>query len=553
MNPILSSYPLTRDSLALLGGASSLVALTLAELRMLPVPKLIAALRTTRGPILTVVVQEASERAVLPLMLTLAALSRAKRLQVHDLAAGTVEPVSRVRAALGIVGTLTATLSGQWIVRRLAWQAKRLLATQPVRFERVESQKALYLKSNLMLGVKAGGSIGHIAGVANELLRLDKDMLVLAPEPPPMVRAEARFQQIQPLRSYGVPAEANHFRFNDPCLSTASHVLAHEKFGFIYQRLSLGNLSGVLLSRKFNVPLVLEYNGSEVWISSNWGHTLRYKALAQSIEDVCLRHAHRVITVSEVLADELKARGVSPERIVWYPNCIDPELFDPARHAGGRAAVRQRLGIADDELAVTFLGTFGIWHGAEALAETARRHFATVDPLKPKLKFVFIGDGLRLPAVKSKLEAEIARGDVVMTGLVPQAEAPHYLAAADIFVSPHVPSADGSKFFGSPTKLFEYMAMERAIIASDLDQLGQVLHPAMAEQQLSDHTTWRGDETAILTEPGSPEAMLRALAFLSERPNIRASLARAARERALRLYTWQKHVDVLVQSLRQPG
>lgn len=550
MNPILSSYPLTRDSLAVLGGASSLTALTLSELRKLPVPQLLAALRATRGSFLTVVVQESSERAVLPLMLTLAALSRAERLQVRDLAAGTVKPISRMKAALGIVGSLAATLSGQWIVRRLSWQAKRLLAAPAMAFERIESKKALYLKSNLMLGVKAGGSIGHIAGVANELLRLDSETLVLAPEPPPMVRADARFHQIPPLRSYGVPAEVNHFRFNDPCFETASEVLGHEKFGFIYQRLSLGNLAGVQLSRKFKLPLVLEYNGSEVWISSNWGHSLRYKQLAQSIEDVCLRHAHRIITVSEVLADELKGRGIAPERIVWYPNCIDPELFDPARHAGARAEVRQRLGIADDELAVTFLGTFGIWHGAEALAETARQHFAAVDPARPKLKFVFIGDGLKLPAVKALLSAEIARGDVVLTGLVPQAEAPHYLAAADIFVSPHVPSADGSKFFGSPTKLFEYMAMERAIVASDLDQLGQVLHPALPEAGLSPGTNLRGDETAILTPPGSPEAMLRALRFLSERPDARAALARAARERALRLYTWQKHVDVLMQSLR---
>ena len=42
-----------------------------------------------------------------------------------------------------------------------------------------------------------------------------------------------------------------------------------------------------------------------------------------------------------------------------------------------------------------------------------------------------------------------------------------------------MPNAYGSRFFGSPTKLFEDMAMARAIVASDLDQIGEVLSPAV--------------------------------------------------------------------------
>ena len=49
------------------------------------------------------------------------------------------------------------------------------------------------------------------------------------------------------------------------------------------------------------------------------------------------------------------------------------------------------------------------------------------------------------------------------------------LAACDVLASPHMGNPDGTRFFGSPTKLFEYMAMGRAIVASDLEQIGEVL------------------------------------------------------------------------------
>jgi glycosyltransferase involved in cell wall biosynthesis len=551
MNLVLSSYPLTRESLQQLGGASSLTTLTLSELRVRPLPDIFRAMRAARGPVFTVVVQEPSERAVLPLMLTLAGLSSAGRIEVSDMEARTVTKVCRLKALFGMLGTLSATLSGVVSIARLSLQARVLLRARPQNFAPLTSFKALYLKSNLMLGVKAGGSIGHIAGVANELLRIDPGMTVLAPEPPPMVKPEARSLSIDTLKSYGIPPEANHFRFNRNCVESGAGVLSRERFDFIYQRLSLGNLSGVLLSRRFKLPLVLEYNGSEVWISSNWGHSLKYKKLASLIEDCCLRHAYRVVTVSDVLADELKTRGVPAEKTVWYPNCIDPQVFDPSRYTAAREEVRQRVGAKTDEVVVLFLGTFGIWHGAETLAETAKQYFSLPKrDGEPRLKFLFVGDGLRLGSVREKLANEIAEGKVVLTGLVPQATAPEYLAAADIFVSPHVPSTDGSKFFGSPTKLFEYMAMERPIVASKLDQLAEVLHPAADEKDLSNRAVLTGEETAILTEPANSHAILRAILFLRDRPDYRMLLAKNARRRVLNKYTWQHHVDKIIGSIR---
>ena len=64
-------------------------------------------------------------------------------------------------------------------------------------------------------------------------------------------------------------------------------------------------------------------------------------------------------------------------------------------------------------------------------------------------------------------------------GRVPQAEGARLLKACDLYVSPHNTHMVDSRFFGSPTKIFEYMAMAGGIVASDLEQIGEVLSPAL--------------------------------------------------------------------------
>ena len=82
---------------------------------------------------------------------------------------------------------------------------------------------------------------------------------------------------------------------------------------------------------------------------------------------------------------------------------------------------------------------------------------------------------LSRPKVREILGAGGGAPFVTLAGIRPQTETPRTLAASDILLSPHVPNPDGTPFFGSPTKLFEYMAMAKPIVASDLDQVGWVL------------------------------------------------------------------------------
>ena len=131
-----------------------------------------------------------------------------------------------------------------------------------------------------------------------------------------------------------------------------------------------------------------------------------------------------------------------------------------------------------------------------------------------------------------------------MTGMVDGNSIPAILAASDIAVVAPIPNPDKSPFFGSPTKLFEYMAMGCAIVGSDLGQIARVLRPAPKLGALApgDMELPHG-ACGIVVTPGCADELAGALQVLVDRPDWRTTLGANARARALARYTWSQHTD----------
>ncbi|HUP33393.1 MAG TPA: glycosyltransferase [Gaiellaceae bacterium] len=407
----------------------------------------------------------------------------------------------------------------------------------------------LYVNANLWFGVRAGGSVGHVAGVVNALLRRGLEVDVAAVAPQPMVHESAGFIPLTPPAGFATPEELNHYRFSRSAAAQLRKHIDPNRHRFIYQRLSLGNYTGAKLANDARLPLVLEYNGSEVWVARHWARPVADEPLATAAENASLHAADVVVAVSRVLEQELLDRGVESRRIVMHPNGVDTALFDPKRLRESGAAVRRALALAPTATVVTFLGTFGNWHGTEILAHAIRLLAETEPDLVSRrdVHFLLVGDGLKMPRVRDIL-ANVLPQRIHLPGLVPQGEAPAFLAASDIVVSPHVPNDDGSPFFGSPTKLFEYMAMELPIVASELDQIGDVLRAGVRVIDLPRHDSLN-DATALLTKPGDVEELAAGIRALVDNSGWRAALGTNARRLAVARYTWDAHVDAILDRL----
>lgn len=294
----------------------------------------------------------------------------------------------------------------------------------------------------------------------------------------------------------------------------------------LYQRHGRFTVAGALLSVWTRVPLVLEYNGSEMWTAKYWDES-RFRTWLRLCEEVSLRSAAMVVVVSDAIRDELLERGLPSERILVNPNAVDPEHFRP--DCGGKK-VRQKLGLERSDVVVGFVGSFSYWHGIPTLQSAITQGLQ--NPSRKPLRFLLVGHGPLHPEMREKLRTLEIAGKVTFTGVVPHEDVRSYLDACDILVSPHVPMSDGRPFFGSPTKLFEYLAMGKAVVASDLDQLAQVL---------------RHNDTALLVTPGDVQELINAIWLLAEDESLRKRLGQRAREVAMERHTWRQNVARVLQ------
>lgn len=429
-----------------------------------------------------------------------------------------------------------ALLSGicDIVILCYTWILLRVLPRRPIPMETSvhASLDLAYLYPFPLDGAEVGGAMSHVHGFLGGLARIGGSCQIYAGRqlnsehfPTEVIPSNNRFSLFPELLTL-----AYNFSF-------ARRVRVHlEKFRprALYQRHRRFTIAGALLSRWLRVPLILEFNGSEVWTAQFWDPT-RFRRWLSLCEEFSLGSASLIVVVSEVLRDELVGRGIHPARVLVNPNGVDVDRFRPS--CGGEH-LRIELGIASDEIVAAFVGTFSYWHGVGVLQETILRvlNAAEQDPIFRRLKFLLIGEGPLFVDFKTAiLKHPRAQNAVILCGTVAHGRVPSYLDAADILLSPHVPMPDGRPFFGSPTKLFEYMAMSKAIVASRLEQLEVVL-----EDQ----------ETALLVTPGNPDELLASLRELAADVQLRARLGTRAREVAASKHTWARNAATVLERLR---
>jgi glycosyltransferase involved in cell wall biosynthesis len=370
--------------------------------------------------------------------------------------------------------------------------------------------------------LRIGGSVTHAAGMFSAFKALGlRVCLVTSCRPPQeIVEHVADLEVAAPLPpSHRLTREFEWLTLNASLRDATRRLSPRIAPRFVYQRCDSFLTAGVWASRITAAPLVTEWNGSEAWVTRNWqrGHAVKriFEPLLGAIERRALRSSAFVRAISANAAEMAVSCGARRSSVTVIPNGVDTDALAPATANGSGPRPRARLG---------WIGTFGPWHGAPLVVEA-------LAALPLDVTAVMVGDGAGRPDCEQLAERLGVAERIRWTGGLPHADAIEELRRCDVLLSPHTGADD---FFGSPTKLFEYMAIGRPIVASSLGQIAEVLEDGV---------------TAKLVTPGDSAALAEGVTSVIMSPDGGAALGQAARQHAEREHSWINRAQAVLEAL----
>ncbi|MEM2038827.1 MAG: glycosyltransferase family 4 protein [Nitrososphaerota archaeon] len=156
------------------------------------------------------------------------------------------------------------------------------------------------------------------------------------------------------------------------------------------------------------------------------------------------RRVAKIVVTTEIIRKKLMKLGLEGEKIEVIPYGVDTKLFRPTS--------------LPDVPVVLYYGTFQP-HRSRLLLEFVRM----LSQMRSDVKFLLIGD--IPPAVRRRL-IEYAGARVEMPGFIPHDQLPRWLQKARVCILPQDESLGGRL----SSKLLEYMAAGRPVVATDVDE-----------------------------------------------------------------------------------
>lgn len=237
------------------------------------------------------------------------------------------------------------------------------------------------------------------------------------------------------------------------------------------------------------------------------------------VDRLVLSRPAGLTSLTGVFRDLLARDGIRAERdVAILPDAYDAERYYPR----DRGMARRELGIAQNTRLVVYAGLTFAYRGVDMLLEAIAQARSQV----PNLRVALVGGRPQELRDLQEQAARLGLGEqVIFAGQQPQSRIPLYLAAGDILAVPDTVT----DITASPLKLFEYMAMGRAIVCPDLPALREIT----------------GGDGALHVPRRDQAALTQAIIDLANDQQLRSSLGAQALERVAP-YTYAHRAERLV-------
>jgi len=288
-------------------------------------------------------------------------------------------------------------------------------------------------------------------------------------------------------------------------------------FRLVYERYSLWSFAARDFAAEMGIPYVLEVN-SPLREEQRRYRQITLDSAAAAIQSLLFSTAQLIVGVSDEVVEYVrKTPGSAPTMTV--PNGVDLSLFRSLHREPAR-----------ETFTVGFVGSLKPWHGIDSLLDA----FDSLAAESEAYRLLIVGDGPMRETIERFAGDKGLGSRVELTGAVPKAQAVRLMGTIDAAVAPY---ANLSGFYFSPLKVFEYMAAGRAIVASSIGQIPEILTDG---------------ETGLLTRPGDAADLAAKIRRLHHDALLRENIGDAARGEAFDRHGWTTRVEQILRALELP-
>jgi len=226
---------------------------------------------------------------------------------------------------------------------------------------------------------------------------------------------------------------------------------------------------GSYVAKCLGIKFVYEVRGlweiTRVSRQPGWKDTEYYNLMVK-MESEAAKGADKVLTLTQALKDEMISRGVEAGKISLLPNGVTSNRFTPRER---NSDLEEKLNFKN-KIVIGYIGSVVEYEGLELLVEAIK---ILVDKSINNMHVLIVGDGAVLGFIKNAVQENQLEEYFTFTGRIPHDEVEEYYSLVDI--APFPRKGQPVCEMVSPLKPFEAMAMEKAVISSNVNALAEII------------------------------------------------------------------------------
>lgn len=382
--------------------------------------------------------------------------------------------------------------------------------------------KGLFWRADYFGNNNEGGMFTAHIGLLNGMKYHHHDSVFMAPGEMQLPDFTL-FKLVEYSKLYRNFPELLFLPYNSKAEKSALKIIESEKINYIYHYLAFSHYSPMKVKERTGLPLFVQSDGVLQWMKENWGKSY-FPNLIKYAEEIMWETADRIFAVSKEIKQHMIEYGADGSKIDILPSAADTSKFDPSIDS---TDVIKEFDLKD-KFVVGFFGTFGRWHGVEFLAKSIKQLSKKID----NLLVLFVGDGDLRREVEDIIRKDNVGNYARIIGMQPYSLVPALMNACNVLTSPGIHQKN-TVFFNSPVKLFEYMAMQKPVVATNVGQQGDVI---------------KDRYNGMLIESNTMEEFVEKIIQLASDEELRKSLSIQARKDAVSKYDWKVVSKVVVEA-----